>query len=157
MDIYKTLFKTACRYLQKLETELVEKEIKTLLSKSFDYCLIGKWFAFEFKKSNKYNVVSKFRIARSHIDDYIPIYEFLKYNFQKKNENLNFSDSLESIIDSTLDKTNLECNDDSLHRSIKKTKIFNEIIDVGSPLIKNVNKWMSAISSTPIFKRLTRR
>lgn len=135
-----------------------KNELKTLLENAFSYCLIGKWFAFELTKSaHKCKNVTKFRIPVMHIDDYMPIYMFLKNNYESQNINLNFSNSLESVIDSTLDKSNLESNDDLLHRSIKKSNIFNDIIEVGSPLIKNVNKLVSAISSTPIFKRLTRR
>ena len=81
------------------------------MKNAFNYCLTGRWFVFELKPSpnstSRERVVDKFRIPHQNIDDFVPIYLFLKNEFFSKIE-LNFSHSLESIIDETVNESVLE-------------------------------------------------
>jgi hypothetical protein len=134
------------------------------MQNAFDYCLIGRWFAFEFKNDKPDSaIVTKFRIPRLAIDEHVSIYKFLDNEFYKK-ARLNFSNSLESIIDTTLDDSNLaeeamrtskdSTSDESfVCREIQHLKLRNGM----SPILKKVNQIKTALYSTPILKRLTRR
>jgi len=154
--IFGTTAKQFSEYIEELQSSLdVDIKYSKLIKNAFSYCLIGRWFAFEL---NSQSIVNNFRIPRLVIEDYVSVYEYLKNEFHYKIQ-LNFSNSLESIIDTTLNQSNLQeiTNEDFVSAQIKKLKVTNGLLDINSPISKNVNKFKSVLHSTPIFKRLTRR
>lgn len=149
--IFGTPAKQFAEYIAELRSDL-DEEIKFthILKHAFSYCLIGRWFAFEL---NSQSIVNNFRIPRLVIEDYVSVYEYLKNEFHYKIQ-LNFSNSLESIVDTTLNESQQISNEDFVSAQIKKLKVNNGL----SPITKNVNKFKSVLlHSTPILKRLTSR
>ena len=104
---------------------------------ALNYCLVGRWFKFEFNNSNKSIVVDRFHILEN---DFLTIYEYL--NNQQEIDYINSSANLESIIidETILDDLDIEEIGSALESQLK----FNEIKE-------------TKILSTPLFKRLKRK
>lgn len=131
-----------------------------LMKNAFNYCVTGRWFAFEIKPNT--TVVEKLRMPRQANEDFVPVHAFLKNEFYSKIE-LNFSYSLESIIDTTINETVEESEAESekvVYSAISKLKEKNGLRadSLKSPLDKNsINLFKTSAHSTPILKRLTKR
>jgi hypothetical protein len=76
-----------------------------MLDDAFSYCLIGRWFKFEF--STDQNFVISLKQTNANVDDFLSIYEFLK-NYLTFENKLNFSNSINLIVDDTFDETNID-------------------------------------------------
>lgn len=130
------------------------------MKNAFNYCVTGRWFAFEIKPNT--TVVEKLRMPRQANEDFVPVHAFLKNEFYSKIE-LNFSYSLESIIDTTINETVEESEAESekvVYSAISKLKEKNGLRadSLKSPLDKNaINLFKTSAHSTPILKRLTKR
>ena len=129
-----------------------------LMKNAFNYCVTGRWIAFQIKSTA--DVVDKFRIPSLVNENFVAIHTFLKNEFYSKIQ-LNFSNSLESIIDTTINESIEEEAkiDEFVCSAINKLKEKNGILinDTLSPLVKNENKFKTSTHSTPILKRLTIR
>lgn len=130
-----------------------------LMKNAFNYCITGRWFAFEIKPNA--DVVDKLRIPCLANEDFVPIHAFLKNEFYSKIE-LNFSYSLESIIDTTVNESvEVEAESEAfVYSAISRLKEKNGLqAEISkSPLDKNANNlFKTSAHSTPILKRLTKR
>lgn len=154
------------KFIQKLKSDFEGIDVNKAIQHAFKNCLIGRWCAFEFKQGSNRNlsnqeetsIVRSFRMPMDMpIGGYCPIHSFLEHTHCIKKRDLNFSDSLESVIDLTLSDKSGDGEELSfVCDEINKLHIRNGLMESPSKSQENLDK-LNEVASTPISKRLTRR
>ena len=118
-----------------------------LLRSAFNYCLIGRWFVFDFKSSSSYQeTIVRIRVPRIEVDEFISIYKYLKNNLDQ-DLSLDFSNSLlESVIDSTF-------NDESLTHGGSDNSICGAVKILKLNQSGSNDKKILVATSTPTLKK----
>jgi hypothetical protein len=139
--------------------------MQEVLKGAFSFCLIGRWLIFDLKTTLKsYNekssvIANGIRIPRSDKSDFVPVYDFLTNELYKNDySKLNFSQSIDSIVDSTLDNSDeINVKDLSICSPFKKIKIEckSPIKNKSPEVLKSSKSFEIKSTSTPksLFKK----
>ena len=140
LNSYKT--KKSSSFIEEIK---LTNNLNDLLRNAFNYCLIGRWFVFDFKSTSTYQeTIVRIRVPRIEVDEFISIYKYLKNNLDN-DLSLDFSNSLESIIDSTFNESlGHEGSDDSICGAVKILKLNQSGSD---------DKKILTATSTPTLKK----